>query len=100
MSAVVRLNVAGQGIEAEVRADAGAGHRAKKAITIPAAVVGETVPITISDGSREEFTTFPWLKVLIAPPALLLFLFLLKGFFKRSRPEFQDLLYQNERRVG
>lgn len=47
----------------EVRVDAGAGHRAKKAIDIPAPT---TQGDTISEGTtRAEFTRIPWLKVLI-----------------------------------
>jgi hypothetical protein len=51
----------------EVRVDAGAGHRAKKAIDIsngpPAPNADDAVPSVNS--SRAEFTAFPWLKVLI-----------------------------------
>lgn len=60
----------------EVRIDAGAGHRAKKTITVPAGKSDATpreieTPVsspgqTISEGpSRDEFTSFPWLKVAI-----------------------------------
>jgi hypothetical protein len=52
----------------EVRVDAGAGHRAKKAINVPAPEPSDEPPpaVTISTGpSRAEFTRFPWLKVLI-----------------------------------
>ncbi len=59
----------------EVRVDAGAGHRAKKTINVPAVEprtpVPEDVPpapaVTISEGgpTRAEFTRFPWLQVLI-----------------------------------
>jgi hypothetical protein len=52
----------------DVRVDAGAGHRAKKTIIVPAvAPIDEPPPtVTVNTGpSRAEFTQFPWLKVLI-----------------------------------
>ena len=54
----------------QVRADAGAGHRAKTSFTVPATV--ETLaPVVISDGpTREEITRFPWLKVAIGVAVL------------------------------
>jgi hypothetical protein len=54
----------------EVRADAGAGHRAKTSLAVP--VVAESpAPVAISDGpTREEFTRFPWLKVAIGVAVL------------------------------
>jgi nickel transport protein len=59
----------------EVRVDAGAGHRAKKAINVPAPESAVPVPsndpppappTTITEGpTRAEFTRFPWVQVLI-----------------------------------
>jgi len=53
----------------EVRADAGAGHRAKKSMTVPGvppSSVPKSDPAIISEGpTRAEFTGFPWLQVLI-----------------------------------
>lgn len=73
----------------EVRVDAGAGHRAKRAITIPAAtgapgttepakavpapagaippvLTAEPTVVPISDGpTRDDFTRTPWLKIAI-----------------------------------
>jgi len=53
----------------EVRVDAGAGHRAKKTIIVPAAEPEAAIapPLTIVEEgpTRVEFTRFPWVQVLI-----------------------------------
>ena len=58
----------------EVRIDAGAGHRAKKKIDVPASTVQVAEPdavvspneVKVSDSlARPEFTRFPWQKMLI-----------------------------------
>ncbi|HZZ79561.1 MAG TPA: carboxypeptidase-like regulatory domain-containing protein [Gemmataceae bacterium] len=55
----------------QVRADAGAGHRTKTAFTVPAAAAQAPASVVISDGpTREEFTRFPWLQVVIAVTVL------------------------------
>ena len=49
----------------EVRADAGAGHRAKTTINIPGASAAPTAG-TVNEGrKRAEITGFPWLNVLL-----------------------------------
>ena len=51
----------------EVRVDAGAGHRAKKTINVPALEPTDDPPpvARVSEGTRAEFTRFPWIQLLI-----------------------------------
>ncbi len=51
----------------EVRLDAGAGHRAKRTIHVPAVESIDKPPaVKITEGrTRAEFTRFPWIQVLI-----------------------------------
>jgi hypothetical protein len=67
----------------EVRVDAGAGHRAKKAIEVPA-----DPEVIASEGpTRAEFTSTPWLKMLIGVAVIggLGGAFLLMTAFRRNR---------------
>jgi len=48
----------------EVRVDAGAGHRAKKKIDVPASTDPAPSEVSVSP-ARADFTRFPWEKVLI-----------------------------------
>jgi nickel transport protein len=49
----------------EVSVDAGAGHRAKEALTVPEPAAGSgTPPVDTGDGpAREDFTRVPWLRL-------------------------------------
>lgn len=77
----------------EVRVDAGAGHRAKKTITIPppAPAHAEQRPAPIGTGpTRAEFTEFPWLRGLIGVLAIAGLAGALSAFLqyrKRCAPE-------------
>lgn len=45
--------------------DGGAGHRTEIALTVPEQAPGPEKPIISEGPTRQEFTRFPWLKVLL-----------------------------------
>ncbi len=78
----------------EVRVDAGAGHRAKKVIDVPAdagppiQIAPAEHVVTISEGpTRAEFTSTPWLKALVGVSVIggLGGAFLVAAVFRKNR---------------
>ena len=81
----------------EVRVDGGAGHRAKRSLTIPGPMSAEATSapvaeVTISEGAnRAEFTGIPWLKIAIGLVVIgsCTGVFLLVSFFRKPETSAQ-----------